>query len=170
MGEQQLTNAVISIQYCLQLHIWMFRYVENSCYNSLASILSTDSKTDTEDFYAMFANDGRDQHTWNTSQVSLNYILTVCLSSSTCTNLTYCITVLTEPKKFVCGSSYGLKYLTGSYLKTCHGKDSLGAKIETSFQVFFRPVSRTVKIKTDFYFRISIVKNSIYIRLCKTDV
>jgi hypothetical protein len=51
----------------------MLRYVENSCYNSLASILSTDSKTDNEDFYAMFANDARDNYKWGNNQVRQTY-------------------------------------------------------------------------------------------------
>jgi hypothetical protein len=50
------------------------RYVESSSYNSLASILSTDSKADNEEFYAMFANDscGRDPLHWSSAQVEIH--------------------------------------------------------------------------------------------------
>jgi hypothetical protein len=52
----------------------MIRYVESSSYNSLASILSTDSKADNEEFYAMFANDscGRDPLHWSSAQVGIH--------------------------------------------------------------------------------------------------
>jgi hypothetical protein len=48
------------------------RYVESSSYNSLASILSTDSKEDNEEFYAMFAKDCSrgESNCWSSSQVA----------------------------------------------------------------------------------------------------
>ncbi len=48
--------------------------MESSSYNSLASILSTDSKADNEEFYAMFANDscGRDPLHWSSAQVGIH--------------------------------------------------------------------------------------------------